>query len=155
MERRPGVVDLDRQLDRTGRTTSRSQQSGKDIFFVTSQGLVPQDTDGVADVYDARLDGGFPAAPAARKNARAMRARAPLTNPAPLLVPGSVSQAPGRELCLRRYPPCAPRRRKRRMKKAAPVKCKRGKMPRHDSCVKRNTKRKKAKKASRDRRTKS
>ena len=50
--------------------------SGKDIFFVTSQGLLPQDTDGVDDVYDARLEEhGFPIAPAVEENALAMRAR--------------------------------------------------------------------------------
>ena len=37
--------------------------SGSSVFFVTSQGLVPQDTDGLDDVYDARLGEGFPAVP--------------------------------------------------------------------------------------------
>jgi hypothetical protein len=34
--------------------------SGRDIFFLTSEGLVSQDTDGLYDVYDARIGGGFP-----------------------------------------------------------------------------------------------
>jgi hypothetical protein len=35
-------------------------KDGRDIFFVTSQSLVPQDDDdGDADLYDARVDGGF------------------------------------------------------------------------------------------------
>ncbi len=35
-------------------------KDGRDIFFVTSQSLVPQDVDdGDADLYDARVDGGF------------------------------------------------------------------------------------------------
>ena len=33
--------------------------SGSDIAFETQQSLVPGDTDGVGDVYDARIDGGF------------------------------------------------------------------------------------------------
>jgi len=33
--------------------------NGRDVFFVTSQGLVPQDTDGQPDLYDARVGGGF------------------------------------------------------------------------------------------------
>jgi hypothetical protein len=33
--------------------------SGSDAFFTTSEGLLPQDT-GLIDVYDARVDGGFP-----------------------------------------------------------------------------------------------
>ena len=35
--------------------------SGSDIYFSTGAQLVGQDTDRLADVYDARLDGGFPA----------------------------------------------------------------------------------------------
>lgn len=69
--------------------------SGGDIFFLTSQGLVPQDTDGLEDVYDARLGGGFPALSAPRQPCSGDACQGPLTNPAPLLVPGSVSQAPG------------------------------------------------------------
>jgi hypothetical protein len=34
--------------------------SGADIFFVTPDELVPQDTDEDVDVYDARVNGGFP-----------------------------------------------------------------------------------------------
>jgi hypothetical protein len=34
--------------------------SGQDIVFLSAQGLVPQDTDGLTDVYDARIGGGFP-----------------------------------------------------------------------------------------------
>jgi hypothetical protein len=33
---------------------------GKDVFFLTYSQLVPQDTDGLIDVYDAREGGGFP-----------------------------------------------------------------------------------------------
>ena len=39
--------------------------SGRDIFFSTTQGLLPQDNDHVTDAYDARVDGGFPPAPPA------------------------------------------------------------------------------------------
>jgi hypothetical protein len=38
--------------------------SGQDIVFDTDQGLVPQDTDGLGDIYDARIGGGFPVPPA-------------------------------------------------------------------------------------------
>jgi hypothetical protein len=69
--------------------------SGKDLFFITVQGLVPQDTDGSADIYDARLGGGFPPAPAPRQPCSGDACQGALTNPAPLLVPGSVSQSPG------------------------------------------------------------
>lgn len=35
-------------------------RSGADIFFETADQLVPQDTDTQRDLYDARIDGGFP-----------------------------------------------------------------------------------------------
>jgi hypothetical protein len=34
--------------------------SGRDITFFTDRGILPADTDGVGDVYDAREKGGFP-----------------------------------------------------------------------------------------------
>ncbi len=39
--------------------------SGRDVFFATHESLVPQDTDTAGDVYDARIDGGFPPPPPA------------------------------------------------------------------------------------------
>jgi hypothetical protein len=72
--------------------------SGDNIFFVTAQGLVAQDTDGAPDVYDARTGAGFPLVPAAAEECSADACQGPLTNPAPLLVPGSVSQTPGENL---------------------------------------------------------
>ena len=72
--------------------------SGRNIFFITSQGLVPQDTDGADDIYDARLGGGFPLPPAPVQPCAGDGCQGPLTNPAPLLVPGSAVQAPGESL---------------------------------------------------------
>jgi hypothetical protein len=37
--------------------------SGRDVFFATHSQLVPQDKDKEGDVYDARIDGGFPPPP--------------------------------------------------------------------------------------------
>jgi hypothetical protein len=36
-------------------------ESGQDVLFSTADSLVPQDVDSQFDVYDARVDGGFPA----------------------------------------------------------------------------------------------
>lgn len=69
--------------------------SGRDVFFNTAQGLVSQDTDGARDIYDARLEGGFPPPPAPRQSCSGDACQGPLTNPAPLLVPGTVSQSSG------------------------------------------------------------
>jgi WD40-like Beta Propeller Repeat len=41
--------------------------TGSDIFFQTRTQLVGQDTDSLGDIYDARVDGGFPAPPAEPK----------------------------------------------------------------------------------------
>jgi hypothetical protein len=71
---------------------------GRDVFFTTVQGLLPRDTDGAADVYDARLGPGFAEAPAARQPCSGDGCQGPLTNPAPMLVPGSVSQTAGENL---------------------------------------------------------
>jgi Tol biopolymer transport system component len=69
--------------------------SGRDIMFLTAQGLVRADTDGLPDIYDARVDGGFLESPAQPQPCSGDACQGPLTNPAPLLIPGSVSQAPG------------------------------------------------------------
>jgi hypothetical protein len=75
--------------------------SGNDIMFRTSQGLVQQDRDGLQDFYDARTDGGFPPPPAERQPCSGDACQGPLTDPVPLLLPGSVSQAPGGNLVAR------------------------------------------------------
>jgi hypothetical protein len=69
--------------------------SGSDVFFVTLQGLLSQDTDGQADVCDARVGGGFPAPVVGEEQCSGEACKGPLSNPAPLLVPGSVVQAAG------------------------------------------------------------
>ncbi len=61
-EWREGAVSL----ISTGHSLTSDEQpvitpSGRDIFFTSTEGIVPQDTDGLASLYDARIDGGFPA----------------------------------------------------------------------------------------------
>jgi hypothetical protein len=50
-----------------------ASESGDDVFFTTTQGLVSRDLDGELDVYDSRLGGGLPSqspvsVPACRKS---------------------------------------------------------------------------------------
>lgn len=89
--------------------------SGKDIFFITNQSLVEQDTDEAKDVYDAREGEGFPASQAVHRPCSGEACQGPLTNPAPLLVPGSVSQAAG-ENVIRPLPKTKNHKPRRRLK---------------------------------------
>jgi hypothetical protein len=115
--------------------------SGQDIFFITDQGLLPQDTDGEDDLYDARLEGGFPAALAAQQPCSGDACQGPLTNPAPLLVPGSVSQTPGENVAASNSSPAVTPKR-------VAVKCAKGKRRSDGRCV-RSKRTKKLKRAKR------
>jgi hypothetical protein len=117
--------------------------SGRDIFFATSQGLVPQDTDGAPDVYDARLGGGFPLPAAPRQPCSGDACQGALSAPAPLLVPGSVSQAPGGNFAAPSTPVMA-----KAKPRSKPAKCKKGYRKKKDKCAKKPP----AKKASHNRR---
>ena len=91
--------------------------SGRDVFFVTAQDLVPQDTDGQNDLYDARLQGGFASSETPRQPCSGDACQGPLTSPVPLLVPGSVSQAAGGNLLPVSAAPAATAKKKPKPKK--------------------------------------
>ncbi|HEV3318897.1 MAG TPA: hypothetical protein VG053_04065 [Solirubrobacteraceae bacterium] len=95
-EGRVGLISSGTSIEPdTGQTID---QSGRDILFMTSAGLVPGDTDGLRDLYDARIGGGFPLAPASREPCAGDACQGPLSTPAPTLVPGSASQPAGGNL---------------------------------------------------------
>ncbi len=68
--------------------------SGQDVFFATSDGLVPQDNNGSPDIYDARVDGGIPA-PVAPAECEGDACQGPLSGAPVQLAPGSEFQAGG------------------------------------------------------------
>jgi hypothetical protein len=117
--------------------------SGDDVYFTTVDPLVPQDTDTQEDIYDARVDGGFPPPPVldecAGEECQGSLSPAPV-----LLAPGSAFQAGGN-------PPLAAPAPAVAEKKAA--KCHKGFVKnKQGRCVKSNKKKTKARKASNDRR---
>lgn len=66
--------------------------SGSDVFFRTGDGLVAQDTDTQRDVYDARVDGGFPG-PISPAGCSAEACQGALSAAPSLLTAGSMIQA--------------------------------------------------------------
>ncbi len=106
--------------------------SGNDVFIATGDQLVPSDTDDLRDVYDVRVDGGFPAAPvaaAACGSADACRGPAGvgpgLGSPASATFSGSRNLAPAPSSV-----PVAKPKSKRKAKE-----CARGFVRKHGQCV--------------------
>lgn len=80
----------------TSETDDRSPvigPSGVDVFLDTTARLVASDTESDEDVYDARI-GELGGQPAPHAECSADGCQGPLTNPAPLLAPGSMLQEP-------------------------------------------------------------
>jgi hypothetical protein len=118
-----------------------ASEDGDDVFFVTSARLAAQDTDSVFDVYDARVDGGFPVPqppPACEGDACQSPVAAP-NDP----TPGSLTyQGPGNP---------GPLLAVKKTSKKRALKCSKGKKLSHGKCVKSKSKKKagKARKARR------
>jgi hypothetical protein len=64
--------------------------SGNDVFFATREQLAPTDVDELADVYDARVDGGLPA-PATSAECQGSSCQEPLSPPPLFSAPASSS----------------------------------------------------------------
>jgi hypothetical protein len=71
-----------------------TDSSGSDVFFTTADSLVPEDTNGGTDTYDARIDGGFPL-PEVRPQCAGDECQGQLAGAPVLLSPGSEFQAGG------------------------------------------------------------
>jgi hypothetical protein len=68
--------------------------SGQDVFFRSTDQLAPQDTDTDGDIYDARINGGFPA-PVTPGECSGDACQGPLAGAPVLLSPGSEFQVGG------------------------------------------------------------
>jgi hypothetical protein len=127
--------------------------SGNDVFFSTSQGLSPGDTDEGYDVYDARIPrpGDRPPPPLAACEGDVCQGPPSEPNllgaPASATFSGLGNPVGGGEL---NPPPATPKKTTTRT-----VKCAKGKKLSHNKCVKVKSKRKQAKKAGHNGRAKS
>jgi hypothetical protein len=124
-----------------------NSENGSDVFFATSEGLVPGDTDAAYDVYDARIPHEGDNPPPAAVPCEGSVCQGPPRVPAPLGAPasatfsglGNIAPEPAAKPAVKPKPKA--------------TKCKKGFVKKKTKCVK-NKKSKKAKKASNDRRAK-
>jgi hypothetical protein len=129
-----------------------SSENGDDVFFATAEGLVPGDTDGAYDVYDARVPQPGDNPPPAAVPCEGSVCQGPPNVPAPLTPPASTTFA-GLGNPTPETTPGGRESNPKTTKKT--VKCAKGKKLSHGKCVKVKSKKKKAKRASNDRRAKS
>jgi hypothetical protein len=121
-----------------------SSENGNDVFFATAEGLVPGDTDGGYDIYDARIPhAGEPFPPTAVPCEGSVcqgppRVESPLAPPARATFPGTDNF--GAQESSQTPPPAR--------KTAKAVKCAKGKKLSHGRCLKVKSKKKQAKKAN-------
>jgi hypothetical protein len=121
--------------------------SGNDVFIGTADQLVPQDTDHYVDVYDVRIDGGFPVSvppPTCNNGDSCKGPESP--QPSVFGAPASATFSGAGNITPEVAPPP-----KKLIKKT--VTCKKGDIKNHKGkCVPKKKKAKKAKRASRNRR---
>jgi DNA-binding beta-propeller fold protein YncE len=125
-----------------GSSFTDASESGDDVFFFSTQALVPQDNqEGMKAIYDARVDGGFPAGASPPACTTADACRTPVS-PQPSIYGAPASQTFSGAGNL--APPAAKPKAK---PKAKPVKCRKGFVKKKGKCVKKPPK--KAKKSAR------
>ena len=108
-------------------------ESGQDLFFSTTESLLPQDGDSQTSWYDARVDGGFPA-PVERPTCTGGTCQGPLTS-APLFAQGPSLTTVGVNPSSSPAPPSPPKHAAESNPK--PKRCKKGDVRKHGTCVKR------------------
>lgn len=114
-----------------------ASESGDDIFFLTRQKLVPQDTEEEAlSIYDARVDGGFPALASPPPCTTADSCRTPVS-PQPAIYGAPSSQTFSGVGNLVSPPAASPTVKPR----AKPAKCKKGTVKSKGKCVRKKARR--------------
>jgi hypothetical protein len=123
-----------------------NSENGSDVFFATSESLVPGDTDGAYDVYDARIPHPGDNPPPAAVPCEGSVCQGPPNVPFPLTPPASATFSGLGNIApeLAAKPAAKPKPTPRT------TKCKKGFVKKKNKCVKK-PKAKKAKKASNDR----
>ena len=146
-----GVVSLisdglDTQLNKgtqCGPALQDIDETGSNVLFTTDDPLIPADVDGLQrDIYDARVDGGFPPAPAGQAGLCGPEACEGASSSAPVLPFASPSSTQAAEGNLP-APAVRPPARKVTTKKT--LKCPKGKKLSHGKCVKAKGRQKQAK----------
>jgi hypothetical protein len=120
-EGRVGMISTGRSL--TSDRYPVVSATGRDIFFLSKQSISPQDSDGLFDVYDARIGGGFPPPPPPPPSCEgneSCHGEGVNEPPQPILGSGSLSHGP---------------------EEPEKPKCKKGSTLKHGRCVKRNPRR--------------
>ncbi len=108
-----------------------TDESGNDVFFRSTESLVPQDTDSQASFYDAREDGGFPRPAATPSCVQALCQGSPTGAPV-FAAPGSDTLTASGNLA----PPAEPKPAVRAKPKARAKACKKGYKRQRGKCVK-------------------
>ncbi len=118
--------------------------SGRDIFFLTTAGILPQDSDGLESLYDARIGGGFPAALVPAGGCSGDSCQGPPSVPSLLGAPASATfSGLGNPTPAVLTPAVKPKL------KAKPKQCKKGFVEKKSKCVKHKKKAHKAAKSDR------
>jgi hypothetical protein len=125
-----------------------SSENGDDVFFATAEGLVPGDVDGGYDVYDARVPHPGEPFPPAAVPCEGSVCQGPPNVPSPLTPPASATFSGLGNPAPTATPPSRPAKTTTKT-----VKCKKNYVRKNGTCVKLKP-RKKAKKASNERRVK-
>jgi hypothetical protein len=109
-----------------------ASSAGRDVFFATNESLLPRDDDTASDIYDARIDGGFPE-PAHKVECEGDACSTPFAAPNDLTPSSATFQGAGDVLAPpqagdkpKAKKPTKPKRTKKKIKPKPKPKAKRG-----------------------------